>query len=86
MFNIITDFIIKEIQENSNSSMSGFQYIVDYEEIERKFSIQLGEDMIQSIGKILNNREEVADVVLGLDGFDVVLYTDFTPNYISKKS
>ena len=81
LFEKIADFIIKEVQENSESSMSGFQYIVGYDKIQEKFNIDIERYMNDKILEYLHKREEVADVVEDTDGFDVVLYTEYAPNY-----
>lgn len=81
IFNKIADFIISEVQQKSNSSMSGFQYIVDYKDIYERFSVEINEYINAEIIKELQYRKEVADAIEDTDGFDVVLYTDYAPNY-----
>lgn len=71
--NQIAKFIIKQVQEES---MSGFQYIVSYEDIEEKFGMEeISMEIANVIADELGEHEEVADVELDEDGFDVVLYT-----------
>lgn len=72
----IADYIIKTVQSES----SGFQYIVFYDEIEMEFGLRLDSVIIKEIENSLWLREEVADIELD-DGFDIVLYTDYAPNY-----
>ena len=75
------DYIINKIQVESDSSMSGFQGYVTKLEIIKLFGI----NVIRKIESALNNREEIADVVEDAEGFDVVLYTAYAPNYDSKE-
>jgi Fe-S cluster assembly iron-binding protein IscA len=79
MINRICDYIIRIVQENS--ILSGFQYEVDYKTVEDEFGIIVDEEMKQIISANLSQREEVADVVLDEDGFNVVIYTKYAPNY-----
>lgn len=79
MINQICNFIIKTTQEES--ILSGFQYTIEYSIISKMFSIQMNQENINLIVKELLNKEEVADVEIFDDCFDVVLYTDFAPNY-----
>lgn len=76
----IVGFIIKTVQDES----MGFQYIVDYICIEEKFGVVLDSTIIKQVEIFLCKREEVADVQLDDYGFDVVLYTDYAPNYIKE--
>ena len=78
----ITDYIVKTVQEES--ILSGFQYIVDYSDVQSHFAKEIGEYINNQIVEALESREEVADVEQDTDGFDVVLYTDFAPNYEDK--
>lgn len=79
MINKIVDYIIKEVQEKSE--LSGFQNIVLYSDISEKFSGEIEEYFQNLVMDSLLKREEIADVILDTDGFDIVLYTDFAPNY-----
>ena len=79
IFDEISDFIIKKVQ--TDSILSGFQYIISFNEIEEKFGIILETDYIECIFQLLCNREEVAEVDLWEDSFDVTLYTYYAPNY-----
>lgn len=74
----IVDFIIETVQ--GDSIVSGFQLNISYEELERKFGNFL-EDDLSFIYDLLIEREEVADVIMSEDEYDVVLYTDYAPNY-----
>ena len=76
----IADYVVKTVQSES----SGFQYIVLYDEIEKEFGIRLDSVVIKEIEKDLWLREEVADIERD-NGFDVVLYTDYAPNYIKSQ-
>ncbi len=80
ILNLIADYIIKQVQEES--ILSGFQYVVEYSGIEEKFSIIIEQDLKSKIVDVLLQREEVADVLLDNEGFDVVIYTNYAPNYI----
>ena len=79
MINKLVDFIIAEVQEKS--ALSGFQNIVLYSDMSEKFSGEIEEFILELILDELHKREEVADAILDTDGFDVVLFTDFAPNY-----
>lgn len=74
----IAEYIIKTVQENS--ILSGFQCIVSYTDIEKTFNINIS-DIKNDIINMLCTREEVADVQDDVEGFDVVLYTEYAPNY-----
>lgn len=75
----IADFIIKDVQE----STTDFQSVTFYEDIQEKFAMEIEQKVYEMVENELNTREEVADVIQDTDGFDVVLYTDFSPNYNS---
>lgn len=77
----ISKFIIQQAKENSSSHMSGFQYIVDYDTIKKAFKVELEEETQEQILDTLLGCEEVADAEIDCEGFDVVLYTAFSPNY-----
>lgn len=74
----IVDFIIKTVQVET----FGFQYILSYEHIETDLNIKLDHTIIKQVKRLLCEREEVADVEINDEAFDVVLYTDYSPNYI----
>lgn len=80
-FNIegICDFIIKTVQ--TKSILSGFQYIVDFDSINDEFGMPMNFKLKLDAYDALLEREEVADVELTDEGFDVVLYTKYAPNY-----
>lgn len=81
----IVDYIIETVQ--TESITSGFQYMVSVTQIEEKFEVKLNLDYINCINNLLLYREEVG--ATEIDGnyinkdlyFDVVLYTDYAPNY-----
>ena len=77
----VADFIIKIVQ---NESVCGFQYIIHNMDIEHEFGITINDDKAREIGSELTKREEVADFDYVNETFDVVLYTDYAPNYIEK--
>lgn len=74
----IANYIVQTVQEDS--IISGFQLIITYDELEEKFG-ELSEDDLSHIYNLLTEREEVADVVMSEDDYDIVLYTDYAPNY-----
>lgn len=78
----VADYIIKTVQEDS---IEGFQLMVDYSDIEEEFGIKLTDEIIKEIEIELYLRQEVADVICDGETFDVVIYTDFAPNYISEE-
>jgi len=78
---MIADFIINETQKQS----SGFQYISMIYDIEDYFDIKINGAELMKIEEELWNREEVADVIVEDDCFDIVLYTDYAPNYDSQE-
>lgn len=78
----IAGFIVKQVQEES---MSGFQYIVSIRDIKKAFGKTIDPLMALRIKEELEFREEVADVQLDEYGFDVVLCTDFAPNYVGEE-
>lgn len=78
----ISKYIIECVQEESDSSMSGFQYTIENQQLEEKFNCKLDKKSIEEIENILCSREEVADVQVYDNLFDVVLYTNYAPNYI----
>lgn len=58
-----------------------FQYRVFFDEIENKFLIELNDELISTISSMLVQREEIADLYIDTDCFDIVIYTDYSPNY-----
>lgn len=82
LFEQIADYIVKNTQQNSLDS--GFQYITHYSEIEEKFSLQIEEYVRNEIISSLEAKEEVADIQEDTDGYDVVLFTSYAPNYNPK--
>jgi|GEM_PF-5965337 hypothetical protein len=74
----VADYIVRTVQEDSITS--GFQLEVFHDELESAFG-SLSSDDLNFIYDLLAEREEIADVLLSEESFDVVLYTDFAPNY-----
>lgn len=74
----ISRFIVKYVQEHA--LFNGFQYCVSFEIINTHFNISIDEHLVSSIYNQLLSEVEVADCVLD-DGFDVVLFTNYAPNY-----
>lgn len=79
LFGEIAGYIVKRVQ--TESTLSGFQLIVAYSDIEDNFNIEMNTSNKESITDALNEREEVADVQDDPLGFDVVLLTIYAPNY-----
>lgn len=79
MINKIVDYIIKETQENS--TLSGFQFTLAYSDLAENFAGEMEEYIENLIVNELCRRKEIADITTDVDGFDVVLYTDYAPNY-----
>lgn len=75
----IVDFIIEDVKE----STTDFQSVCFYEDIQEKFAMEIEQTIFSMVEDELNTKEEVADVIQDTDGFDVVLYTDYSPNYNS---
>lgn len=75
----IADFIIKTVQ---NESVCGFQYIICNMDIEHEFGITINDDKANKIGSELAKREEIAEFDYANETFDVILYTDYAPNYV----
>lgn len=76
----IANFIVKDVQK----STTDFQSVTFYEDIQEQFTQKIEEVIYDLVEIELSKREEVADVIQDTDGFDVVLYTDFSPNYVSE--
>jgi hypothetical protein len=83
LFEKIADYIVKQVQENSK--LSGFQYIVDHTDIQTIFNQEIDEYINNKIIEALCKKEEVADAQVDTDGFDVVLYTKYAPNYVEEE-
>lgn len=75
----IARYIIKTVQDNA--WLNGFQYIISYSMIEDEFNIELNAKMVEEIVEALEWSEEVADVEYDDYDIDVVLYTNYAPNY-----
>lgn len=71
LFKNIAEYIINEIQNNSTSSR--LQYVISDGDIEENFGVQIKEFIEENILNALQEREEVADVILDTDGYDVTL-------------
>lgn len=74
----IADHIIFETQQQS---ISGFQYISTFDALEDFFEVKLTQKDIDRIEFELQCREEVADLEVEDDCFDVVLFLNHAPNY-----
>lgn len=74
----IADYIIETVQEDS--ILSGFQLEVYHDELESVFG-NLTSDDLCFIYDLLGEREEVLDVILTEECFDVVIGTAYAPNY-----
>ena len=74
----IAEHIIFETQQQS---VSGFQYISYFDALEDFFEIKLAQEDIDKIEFELQCREEIADLVVEDDCFDVILYLDYAPHY-----
>ncbi|WP_291566903.1 MULTISPECIES: hypothetical protein [unclassified Clostridium] len=85
LFEEIAKYLVKTVQEESDGSMSGFQYIISNADIQEKFGKEIEEYINNKIMDASFEREEIADICIDTDGFDVVLYTDFAPNYIEEQ-
>ena len=78
----IADYIVKDGTTNTSEG----NWIIYYEELAERFGMDetFLADMKDSIESELYNHEEVADVVLEGDAFDVCYYLAYCPNYIEK--
>lgn len=85
LFEEIANYLIKTVQEESDSSMSGSQYVNSKVDIWERFGEEINEYIINKIEEVTSKKEEVAEIFMDTDGFDVTLYTDFAPNYNSNK-
>ncbi|AUN01413.1 TPA: hypothetical protein ACXDAY_002299 [Clostridium botulinum] len=84
LFEEIAEYLVKTVQEESDSSMSGFQYVISNADVQEKFGMKIDEYINDKIMEASCEREEIADICIDTDGYDVVLYTDFAPNYIEE--
>jgi hypothetical protein len=80
LYEMIADFCIKQVQENAGCCSEGTNWITDYDEVEEEFSICINDINLEAVIEAIEKREEVAEVLLD-DGFDVTIYTDFSPFY-----
>lgn len=83
LFEEISNYIVKTVQEES--TLEGFQYTINQSDIWEKFGVEINEYIINKIEEVTSKKEEVAEIFMDTDGFDVTLYTDFAPNYIEEK-
>ncbi|EKS4345204.1 hypothetical protein QB607_003208 [Clostridium botulinum] len=83
LFEEISNYIVKTVQEES--TLEGFQYIISQKDIWEKFGKEIDEYIENKIIEVTSKKEEVAEIFMDTDGFDVTLYTDFAPNYIEEK-
>ena len=77
MLNKICDYIVSTVIRET----SDFQYRVFFDEIENKFSIELNDELMSTLSLMLSQREEIADLYIDTSCFDIVIYTDYSPNY-----
>lgn len=83
IFNEICNYIIKTVQDNA--ILNGFQYCISFNDIEKHFNISLCESDIDNIYKLLESSKKVSDILVYDDLFDIILYTDFCPNYANTR-
>jgi hypothetical protein len=83
--NGITDFIISEVQENATDLSNGLNYVVDFAEIEERFKITVTAELAEEIADSLSIREEVADVIIIDNDFDILLYGKYAPDFIKSR-
>lgn len=82
LFRQMSEFIIKKVQDES----SGFQLIVSLDEVKSEFESEIDSFLSNAILNALCKREEIAEVDIDEDGeFDIVLFTDYAPNYEEEK-
>lgn len=79
LFEEIAEYLIKTVQEES--TLEGFQYTISEADIWERFGKEIGNYINDKIEEVTSKKEEVAEIYLDTDGFDVTLYTDFAPNY-----
>lgn len=77
LFSQMARYIIETTQKET----SRFQWTVDYKDVQEKFALEINEYINGVVIDRLLQQEEVADAILDTDGFDVVLHTDYSPNY-----
>lgn len=78
MLHKICDYIVSTVINETFD----FQYRIFFDEIENNFSIKLNDEWISDISLMLSQREEIADLYVDTDNFDIVIYTDYSPNYL----
>jgi len=83
LFEKISNYIVKTVQEES--MLKGSQYVNSKVDIWERFGEEINEYIINKIEEVTSKKEEVAEIFMDTDGFDVTLYTDFAPNYNSNK-
>lgn len=72
---VACEYILDTVRQRSEVSMSGFQCVVPFDSIQSQLGVSLDGGSIGGIERELARRDEVADVLVDLDGFDVVMYT-----------
>ncbi|MBY6842817.1 hypothetical protein [Clostridium botulinum] len=65
-------------------TLEGFQYTISNTDIQERFGKEIDEYINDKIIEVTSKKEEVAEIFVDTDGFDVTLYTDFAPNYNNK--
>ncbi|MBD5589136.1 hypothetical protein [Clostridium botulinum] len=83
LFEEIANYLIKTVQEES--TLEGFQYTISNADIQERFGMEIENYINDKIIEVTSKKEEVAEIFMDTDGFDVTLYTDFAPNYNSNK-
>ncbi|EQB4341422.1 hypothetical protein ACYJ2U_001806 [Clostridium botulinum] len=82
LFEEIAEYLVKTVQEES--TLEGFQYTISNADIQERFGKEIDEYINDKIIEVTSKKEEVAEIFVDTDGFDVTLYTDFAPNYNNK--
>lgn len=77
----IASYIIKETQNKASDLSNGLNYIVSKTDIQEAFNEQIDRAVYDSVLDVLSERDEVADTTEDTDGIDVVLYSNYAPNY-----
>lgn len=79
----IADQIISLVLKDVANTLSGFQRIYTFDELEETFGITIAEkDKIEEIFEELESRREVLNIQIDEDGFDIVFGTAYVPGYV----
>lgn len=84
LFERIADYVVKNTQENASDLSNGLNYITSNADILSVFAQEIDEYVMDKVMEALCKREEIAEVELVVElveGFDVVLYSNYAPNY-----